>query len=46
MRGGLIEQRVMQCLRVYVISVACLLAFPQGLLGQTKRAADQSPSTM
>lgn len=46
MRGGLIEQRVMQCLRVCVISVACLLAFPQGLLGQTKRAADQSPSTM
>src|SRR5450631_3529200 len=46
MRSGLVEQRIMQCLGVCVISVACLLAFPQGLLGQTKRAADQSLSTL
>lgn len=46
MRGGSVEQRLVQCLGVCAICVACLLAFPQGVLGQTKRAADQSLSTL
>jgi hypothetical protein len=47
MKGiGLNRQPVTQCIRVWMVSVACLLAFPLSSLGQTEGHADQVRSAM